>query len=47
MLVLVLGARAFEIELAVRLKDVGSKETGLNQYVILKFVESLDIIARI
>ncbi|CAM6103365.1 unnamed protein product [Calypogeia fissa] len=44
---LIPGAGASEIELAVRLKEVGSKETGLNQYAILKFAESLEVVARI
>jgi T-complex protein 1 subunit theta len=44
---LVPGAGASEIELAYRLKEVGSKETGLNQYAILKFAECLEVVARI
>ncbi|KAL3688943.1 hypothetical protein R1sor_015252 [Riccia sorocarpa] len=44
---LVPGAGAAEIEVARRLQDLGSKETGLNQYAILKFAESLEIVPRI
>ncbi|KAL2622225.1 hypothetical protein R1flu_002430 [Riccia fluitans] len=44
---LVPGGGAAEIEIARRLQDFGSKETGLNQYAILKFAEGLEIVARI
>ncbi|BBN13186.1 T-complex protein 1 subunit theta [Marchantia polymorpha subsp. ruderalis] len=44
---LIPGAGASEIEMARRLQEFGSKETGLNQYAILKFAESLEIVARI
>lgn len=43
---LVPGGGATEIELAIRLKDFGRKETGLDQYAIDKFAESLEVIPR-
>jgi T-complex protein 1 subunit theta len=41
------GAGATEIELARRLRDYGAKETGLDQYAIEKFAESLEVVPRI
>ncbi len=38
------GAGATEIELARRLRDYGAKETGLEQYEIEKFAESLEVV---
>jgi len=40
------GAGATEIELARRLKDFAYKETGLDQYAIGKFAESLELVPR-
>lgn len=40
------GAGATEIELARRLKDFAYKETGLDQYAIRKFAESLELVPR-
>jgi len=40
------GAGATEIELASRLKDFAYKETGLDQYAIKKFAESLELVPR-
>eukprot|EP00252_Welwitschia_mirabilis_P000282 TRINITY_DN10305_c0_g1_i1.p1 TRINITY_DN10305_c0_g1~~TRINITY_DN10305_c0_g1_i1.p1 ORF type:complete len:545 (+),score=113.41 TRINITY_DN10305_c0_g1_i1:134-1768(+) len=40
------GAGATEIELARRLKEFAYKETGLDQYAIGKFAESLEMVPR-
>jgi len=38
------GAGATEMELARRLRDYGAKETGLEQYAMEKFAESLEVV---
>lgn len=38
------GTGATEMELARRLRDYGAKETGLQQYAIEKFAESLEVV---
>lgn len=40
------GAAATEIELARRLKEFSFKETGLDQYAIMKFAESFEMVPR-
>lgn len=40
------GAGAVEIEIARRLAQFGDKTTGLNQYSIKKFAESLEVVPR-
>ncbi|TYG47740.1 hypothetical protein ES288_D11G364800v1 [Gossypium darwinii] len=40
------GAAATEIELARRLKEFSFKETGLDQYAIVKFAESFELVPR-
>jgi T-complex protein 1 subunit theta len=40
------GGGAAEIEVAKRLAQVGDKATGLNQYSIKKFAESLEVVPR-
>eukprot|EP00897_Mesotaenium_endlicherianum_P003475 jgi/Mesen1/3155/ME000184S02226 len=42
----VAGAGATEIELAQRLKEFGRKETGLDQYAIDKYADSLEVVPR-
>ncbi len=42
----VAGAGAFEIELARRLSDFGTKAPGLEQYAIEKFAKSLEVVPR-
>lgn len=41
------GAAATEIELAKKLKEFSFKETGLDQYAIAKFAESLEMVPKI
>eukprot|EP00243_Klebsormidium_subtile_P002752 TRINITY_DN15553_c0_g1_i1.p1 TRINITY_DN15553_c0_g1~~TRINITY_DN15553_c0_g1_i1.p1 ORF type:complete len:543 (+),score=192.87 TRINITY_DN15553_c0_g1_i1:208-1836(+) len=43
---LVAGAGATEIELAKKLREYGRKETGLDQYAIHKFADSLEVVPR-
>lgn len=43
---LVAGAGAFEIEVARQLHNIGEATSGLNQYAINKFAESLEVIPR-
>eukprot|EP00244_Chara_vulgaris_P007946 TRINITY_DN2983_c0_g3_i1.p1 TRINITY_DN2983_c0_g3~~TRINITY_DN2983_c0_g3_i1.p1 ORF type:complete len:262 (-),score=58.38 TRINITY_DN2983_c0_g3_i1:86-823(-) len=40
------GAGATEIEVAKRLKEFGRKETGLDQYAIEKFGDTLEVVPR-
>ncbi|KAK4749840.1 hypothetical protein SAY87_027289 [Trapa incisa] len=40
------GGAATEIELARRVKEIGFKETGLDQYAIAKFAESFEMVPK-
>lgn len=40
------GAGAVDIELARKLKDIGQKTAGLEQYAIKKFAEALEVVPR-
>jgi T-complex protein 1 subunit theta len=40
------GGGAAEIEVARRLAEFGRKQTGLDQYAIAKFAESLEVVPR-
>jgi T-complex protein 1 subunit theta len=40
------GAGAFEIELALKIAQLGEQSTGLEQYPILRFSEALEVIPR-